>query len=123
MVPVICTAVLPPPPQPVTPAAATTPPEVEDNAAYVDSLGWVLFRRGKVAEARKELERAAALPDGDDPVIFEHLGDVYATLKLPAAARRAWEQALRLYDQGLRRPEEDRYQELQRKVKSTGSGS
>ena len=29
-----------------------------DNAAYVDSLAWVLYRRGKVDEARQELERA-----------------------------------------------------------------
>src|SRR5262249_12679922 len=29
-----------------------------DNAAYVDSLGWVLFRRGKLKEARKQLEKA-----------------------------------------------------------------
>src|SRR5207244_3467795 len=112
------------PPEPITPVAAKTEPDVEDNAAYIDSLGWVLFRRGKLAEAKKELERAAALPDGDDPVIFEHLGDVYQQLQMPTEARRAWEHALRLYDQGLRRIEEDRYQELRRKLKTTkGSGS
>ena len=54
-----------------------TQEEDQDNAAYVDSLGWVLFRRGQIEEARKQLERAAALPDGDDPVIWDHLGDTY----------------------------------------------
>src|SRR5262249_44848957 len=37
-----------------------------DNAAYVDSLGWVLFRRGHLDEARKALEEAVTLPGGDD---------------------------------------------------------
>jgi tetratricopeptide (TPR) repeat protein len=107
----------PAPPPPITPVAATSDPEVEDNAAYIDSLGWVLFRRGQVERARKELERAVALPDGDDPVIWDHLGDVCRQLQMPAEARGAWEHAIRLFDQGLRRRDNDRYQELQRKVK------
>ena len=41
-----------------------------ENAAYLDSLGWVLFRRGQLADAREWLEKAAALPDGaDDPAV------------------------------------------------------
>src|SRR5205814_7214565 len=35
-----------------------------DSAAYLDSLGWVLFRQGKYAEARQWLEKATAQPDG-----------------------------------------------------------
>jgi tetratricopeptide (TPR) repeat protein len=38
--------------------------EDEDNAAYIDSLGWILFRRGKVKEALVELEKAAAMEGG-----------------------------------------------------------
>src|SRR5262249_44797495 len=34
------------------------PDSDRDNAAYVDSLGWVLFRRGKPEEAKAELEKA-----------------------------------------------------------------
>ena len=57
--------------------ATTAKAADEENAAYIDSLGWVLFRRGKLDEARRELERAAKLPDGeDDPVVWDHLGDV-----------------------------------------------
>ena len=112
-------------PPPITPVAATSgepgSAAVEDNAAYVDSLGWVLYRCGKIEQARKELERAANLPDGDDPVIWDHLGDVYQGLAMPADARRAWEHALRLFDQGPRRIEEDRYRDLQRKIKALGA--
>lgn len=50
-----------------------------DNGAYVDSLGWVLYRLGQYAEAREHLERAARLASGD-PVVLEHLGDVYVAL-------------------------------------------
>ena len=68
-------------------------------------------------KARKELERAAHLPDGDDPVIWDHLGDVYRHIKMFAEARRCWEHALELFEQGQRRQDDDRCQELQRKVK------
>jgi tetratricopeptide (TPR) repeat protein len=88
----------------------------EDNAAYVDSLGWVLFRRGKLDEAVRELERAAKFPDGDDPVMWDHLGDVYHHLMRLAEARAAWRRALELYDQNRRRKTDDRYQGLQRKL-------
>jgi tetratricopeptide (TPR) repeat protein len=91
--------------------------EDKDNAAYVDSLGWVLFRRGRIEEARQELERATTLPESEDPVIWDHLGDVYSRLHQPEQARSAWERALRYYDQGHRRRADDRYHELQRKLK------
>jgi tetratricopeptide (TPR) repeat protein len=102
-------------PGPIVPTSATL---AEDNAAYVDSLGWVLYRRGRVEEARMELERAARLPDGEDPVIWEHLGEVYHDLQMPTEARRAWEHAVKLYEQGERRVDEDRCRELREKLKA-----
>jgi Flp pilus assembly protein TadD len=46
-----------------------------NNGAYQDSLGWVLYRMGKYAEAesclRKALERVFR-----DATIHDHLGDV-----------------------------------------------
>ena len=50
-----------------------------DNGYYVDSLGWAYFKSGMLTEALAELKRAAALV-GDDPVIYEHLGDIYAKM-------------------------------------------
>src|SRR5207245_11104858 len=51
--------------------------ETGENAAYLDSLGWVLFRRGQVMEARRWLERAAALKGGaDDPTVRDPHGGV-----------------------------------------------
>jgi tetratricopeptide (TPR) repeat protein len=65
-----------------------------DNGAYVDSLGWLYFKKGKFPEALTELNRAVALID--DPVIFDHLGDVYLKLNLPQKARQSFESSLKL---------------------------
>jgi tetratricopeptide (TPR) repeat protein len=87
-----------------------------DNAGYLDSLGWVLFRRGRLAEACRELEKAAALPDGaDDPVVWDHLGDVYFRLGQRDQAGAKWRQALGQYEAGARRRDE-RYQEIKDKL-------
>lgn len=64
-----------------------------DNGAYVDSLGWALFRLGRLDEAQKYLERAARLMP-DDPEILEHLGDVYRARGDHGAAQRAYRRAL-----------------------------
>jgi Flp pilus assembly protein TadD len=90
----------------------------QDNAAYLDSLGWVLFRRGRLDEARRWLEKASSLPDGaDDPVVWDHLGDVYFRLHEVGQARRVWQKAAELYQGGKLRKPDERYQEILHKVK------
>ena len=69
-----------------------------DNGAYLDSMGWVYYRLGRLAEARRDLERAVELTHGD-PVVREHLGDVYKDLRLIELAREQYAQSLRR-DQG-----------------------
>jgi tetratricopeptide (TPR) repeat protein len=90
---------------------------VKDHAAYVDSLGWVLFRQGHLEAARKELERATQLPEGEDPVIWDHLADVYVELEMMAPARRAWQKAVDLYEKEKRRRPDERYKEIKHKLK------
>ena len=90
-----------------------------DNAAYIDSLGWVLFRRGKIEEARTQLELAAALPDGaEDPTVWDHLGDVYFRLQQMDRARTAWEKSAQLFETENLRKMDERYHEVQRKLKA-----
>ena len=63
-----------------------------DSAAVLDSMGWVLHRQGKEADALKCLQRAGEL--GADPEIDLHLGEVQWALGDKAAARKTWQQAL-----------------------------
>lgn len=80
-----------------------------ESAAYLDSLGWVQFRQGKLKDARATLERAAALPYGaTDGNVWDHLGDVLFRLNEKAQARDAWEKAKGLYEADERRCGRDR---------------
>ena len=63
-----------------------------DSAAIRDSLGWVLHRRGRSAEALDWLKRAYAVDP--DPEIAAHLGEVQWTLGDRAVAERTWREAL-----------------------------
>ncbi|OPX18251.1 hypothetical protein BXT86_02015 [candidate division WOR-3 bacterium 4484_100] len=63
-----------------------------NNGYYIDSRGWVYYQMGEFDKALTELERAAEL--APDPVILEHLGDVYVKLNKLDDARQAYIQAL-----------------------------
>ena len=65
------------------------------NGYYIDSLAWALFKSGLVTEALTEMKRAVALA-GDDPVLYEHLGDIYAKQRNLSDARESWLHALEL---------------------------
>jgi tetratricopeptide (TPR) repeat protein len=65
------------------------------NGYYVDSLAWALFKSGLVTEALTEMKHAVALA-GDDPVLYEHLGDIYAKQRNLSDARESWLHALEL---------------------------
>lgn len=64
-----------------------------DNASITDSLGWVHYVQGDVAEAIPILEQASR-GDPDEPTINEHLGDAYWTAGRRRDARFAWRAAL-----------------------------
>jgi tetratricopeptide (TPR) repeat protein len=67
------------------------------NGAFLDSLGWVLFRQGRHADALRELLRANdLLRETPDPVVLEHVGDTYDALGQPAEAVTHWQRALAL---------------------------
>ncbi len=54
--------------------------EEMENAAYLDSLGWVLFKQGKVKEAKPHLLAAVKLKEGQSIEIYDHLADVHLAL-------------------------------------------
>lgn len=65
------------------------------NGYYVDSLAWAFFKKGLLAEALTEMKRAVALV-GDDPVIYEHLGEIYLKQQHLSDGREALLHALEL---------------------------
>jgi tetratricopeptide (TPR) repeat protein len=97
------------------------------NGYYIDSLAWALFKSGLLAEALTEMKRAVALA-GDDPVLYEHLGDIYAKQRNLSDARESWLHALeldpsnnklmdRFRDLGMGDPtQEERIQQAKRRV-------
>jgi len=66
------------------------------NASYLDSLGWVEFRKGQFDRALDDLLRAAKTAEREDPVVFEHIGDTYLKLNRTREALEAWQKALSL---------------------------
>ena len=62
-------------------------------------------------EAMQELKRAVALVP-DDPVIIEHLGDIFLELKMFREAQETWERSLQL------QPENEAVEGKLKKVKS-----
>jgi tetratricopeptide (TPR) repeat protein len=70
--------------------------EDKDNAAYLDSLGWVLFKKKNYAEAKKCLLEACKSDDGKHVEIFDHLADVHKALGEKTEAIAVWQKALDL---------------------------
>ncbi len=73
-------------------ALATDP----ENGAYLDSLGWLDFRRGRYEQALAELLNAVQSLKTEDPTVFEHLGDTYQRLNQLPKAVEAWQKSLAL---------------------------
>lgn len=65
-----------------------------DNAAIIDSYGWVLYRLGRRDEALTELRRAFVLQK--DPEIASHVGEVLWELGRKDEARKYFEEARKL---------------------------
>jgi predicted Zn-dependent protease len=63
------------------------------NPAYLDTLGWALFKQGRTEEAAEPLAKAAAALTGNS-VIQDHHGDVLAKRGKSVEAVAAWQRAL-----------------------------
>lgn len=64
-----------------------------DDGAFVDSLGWGLYRLGRYAEAVTQMEQAVELMPVDS-VVNDHLGDVYWAVGRTREAEFQWRRAL-----------------------------
>jgi Flp pilus assembly protein TadD len=66
----------------------------------LDSMGWVLYRLGRLEESVTYLEKARALRN--DPEVAAHLGEVLWVLGRKDDARQIWNTALEQHPQDTR---------------------
>jgi tetratricopeptide (TPR) repeat protein len=97
--------------------------ELKPRSGHVlDSLGWVLFRRGELRRAVEVLEQADRRA-GPDATILEHLGDVYRALgQLPDAAR-AYRRALQSVPEELPADQPRHRAALEKKLREVGAAT
>lgn len=62
--------------------------------AYVDSFGWLLYKRGRFDEAVVQLRRAILLTGSQDAVLFDHLADALYRDGKADEAKATWDKAL-----------------------------
>jgi tetratricopeptide (TPR) repeat protein len=92
--------------------------ELKPRSGHVlDSLGWVLYRRGDLRGAIAALEEAHRLA-GPDSTILEHLGDAYGRASRHADAADAYRRALAAVADELPGDRARRRAELQEKLRN-----
>lgn len=66
------------------------------SSASLDSLGWVLYKRGKFDKAVYYIRLAMRLTDREDAVLHDHLADALYRLGKVDKAREHWKKAAKL---------------------------
>lgn len=80
------------------------------NGAYLDTLGWIYFKKGNNEKAIEYLKKADSYIK--DPIVYEHLGDVYFKMGMKDDARKYWDMSIKL---------EPNQQQVTQKLQSLGS--
>jgi len=81
--------------------------ETPGAAAYLDSLGWVLYKQNRMDEALVYLERSVRIDPEIDPLVWDHVGDTLARLGRREEARAAYEKAKQMLAKPDHRPGRD----------------
>jgi len=97
-----------------------TPEEDKDNPAYLDSLGWVLFKKKDYKEAKKYLLEAVEQKEGEHMEILDHLADVHMALGEKDDAVKVWKKALAKEPETKR--DKARKEEIEKKLKKAEEG-
>lgn len=66
---------------------------VPDQSSYQDTYGWILYKKGNYAEAKKWIEKALGSSAEGNGTILEHLGDVLFKLGQTDEAVKYWQKA------------------------------
>jgi tetratricopeptide (TPR) repeat protein len=79
------------------------------NGAYLDSLGWVLYKLKQPQQALPWMLKAEQFTPESDPTILDHLGDVYLAVGQTDKAIAAWKKSLSLQSNEDVKQKVDRY--------------
>lgn len=97
-------------------AADSLDSEDRDKSAYLDSMGWVLYKKKSYPEAKKYIQDAVREKDGQHVEILDHLGDIHAALGEKGEAVTVWKKALKIESPSKR--DQQRKVEIEKKVKA-----
>lgn len=64
------------------------------NPTYIDTYAWVLFKLGRTAEAKKNMQQAVSLDRSNSPELQLHYGDILSALGENFMAEVYWRKAL-----------------------------
>lgn len=73
------------------------------NGYFLDSLGWIYYKKGEPKQALVNIKKAMVYAQ-PDPVLYDHLGDVYFSMENVTEARKAWKTSLALTLKKLEEP-------------------
>ena len=65
------------------------------NGYFLDSLGWIYHKKGEPEQALLHIKKAMVYAQ-PDPVLYDHLGDVYFSMNNVTEALKAWKTSLAL---------------------------
>lgn len=85
-----------------------------ENGYFLDSLAWLYFKTGKLKKAWETIS-AAVNHEKEDPIIWEHFGDIANSLNKKQKAKMGYKKALRLNSKHNKK--------IQRKLKKLTSQS
>jgi tetratricopeptide (TPR) repeat protein len=66
------------------------------NAAYLDSMAWVLYKLHQPKPALDYALKAIQFSEEEDATVYDHLGDIYNALGQKDKARQAWGKSVSL---------------------------
>ncbi len=66
-----------------------------DNGYFLDSLAWYYYRSGQLEQAWETIQKAVSKAV-EDPIIWEHYGDIATSLNLTQEARKGYSKSLEL---------------------------
>lgn len=67
-----------------------------NNATYLDTYAWILYKKGEYTKALNYIEQALAADSTTSDVLYEHAGDICYRLGYTERAITYWQQALEL---------------------------